>query len=639
MLVRTDLPDADPDAGATLALVVDTSGSTEASASSTSRERSCAPCSTPSGRAIRCVVLAADQTRAPGRAGRYRPRSTAARKTGDRRRARQARPRRRDATSVARSRPAPTRCPPTRRPASSSTSATVGPPSAIPTWPASRRDSRGARSGKPRLGAVTRRTAWPHARALAALTRGSGPLLSVTDSSDATAAATVLVAEALRPAFSDVELRARSRGRAGLSAQSRAPSSPALRFSRRGTHARPAPRAAVVLKWRDKSGLHAEPRCVSLRKAPDPEDIRRRWAEARVEEVLLSGRGREAATDVALAASCSRPGPAGSSTARPTSARCSTRVSSTSPSATWRRLRGERQALEPSTLWAPLSSVPYPGDVAGEWGRQGARERRGRRAARVLDRALPSVRACRDSRAALRPELGGTLVASLSIDGDGRASDVKVRGRPPDVRRRGAQPLRRGGHRRACPIPSRRAHGEDPHRARDRFAHRRGPTCVAPSARRSRRCRCRCVAGCGARDSPRRARGRLPPGQRSLRAPGLGRPPRAARAGAHRRDRRHRARRHGPGARSRRRRRGCRLHAARGRASRATPDELGHGASVALVGDEKYPACPFKKRYKAANDDAGRLAVVRQFLAIAPHDGLLRKRMVRVARGDRARRT
>ena len=57
-----------------------------------------------------------------------------------------------------------------------------------------------------------------------------------------------------------------------------------------------------------------------------------------------------------------------------------------------------------------------------------------------------------------------------------------------------------------------------------------------------------------------------------------------------------------------------------------TPEELAW-IQRELVGDESYPAGAFKKQYDAAHDDAGRLAVVRRFLAIAPHDPRLHRRL------------
>ena len=49
-------------------------------------------------------------------------------------------------------------------------------------------------------------------------------------------------------------------------------------------------------------------------------------------------------------------------------------------------------------------------------------------AGRVLEEAGSAVRACRDSRAALRPELAGNLDVVFHLDGQGRPGGVKVKG-------------------------------------------------------------------------------------------------------------------------------------------------------------------------------------------------------------------
>jgi len=69
---------------------------------------------------------------------------------------------------------------------------------------------------------------------------------------------------------------------------------------------------------------------------------------------------------------------------------------------------------------------------------------------------------------------------------------------------------------------------------------------------------------------------------------------------------------------------------------RARSAEELHAVERALVGDERYPAGIFRKQYKAAGD-AGHLAVLRRFLALAPHDPHLRRRLLAVleAAGDK----
>ncbi len=59
----------------------------------------------------------------------------------------------------------------------------------------------------------------------------------------------------------------------------------------------------------------------------------------------------------------------------------------------------------------------------------------------------------------------------------------------------------------------------------------------------------------------------------------------------------------------------------------ASPDEL-RRVEAALLAGERLPVGAFRKQYTKANDDDGRLAVVRRFLAIAPHDARLRRTLL-----------
>jgi tetratricopeptide (TPR) repeat protein len=61
---------------------------------------------------------------------------------------------------------------------------------------------------------------------------------------------------------------------------------------------------------------------------------------------------------------------------------------------------------------------------------------------------------------------------------------------------------------------------------------------------------------------------------------------------------------------------------------RAVDPEALRRVKLALLGAEHYPLGTFLKRYDAAADDQARLAVVRRFLSVAPHDALLRRRLL-----------
>jgi tetratricopeptide (TPR) repeat protein len=236
------------------------------------------------------------------------------------------------------------------------------------------------------------------------------------------------------------------------------------------------------------------------------------------------------------------------------------------------------------------------------------------------------VRACRDSRAALRPELGGTLAASLTVDGDGRALEVKVRGTSPDsddaalnrcveVALQGLSYPQSGAtvkikieHSIVLPTPRPNLRGAKcsslsglplPLRRgvwRAQLAEQK-PSDVYLRAKRAcelpgwadRRALLELVLTVQSHGLERVAIAR------ELEAAG------DTEAAAF-----------------------LRREAVR-RARNAV--ELGE-VKRTLLGDEKYPSALFKKRYKAATSDEGRLAVVRKFLTIAPHDGLLRNRLV-----------
>jgi tetratricopeptide (TPR) repeat protein len=477
--------------------------------------------------------------------------------------------------------------------------------------------------GAPRLGAVA---VGPLANrfGLAALTRGSGPLLEIADSEGAARVAIGLVAEALRPTVAGVEI--------GFGPE-------VERIYPRGARAVPAgdtvaavgrvrgdlPRE-ITLRWRDAAGAHEERRPLLAEKVVSEPDVGRRWAAARVEEIALGGRGREAATDVALRAGLLTPWTGwlvGSADGYvPTN--LETRIldlavgreagfsaSFATPKGSFGALAGVVHETEPADPEEEKEDV-FKAAVAAA-------------ASRIIDEAGAAVRACRDSRAALRPELSGTLDVGLDLDGDGKASTIKVRGSagaddealdrcvevvveglvfpasglkvkvtvhgrvdlpPPRSTLRG----RKCSPTSTLPMPLRRGVWRE---RLDRIA----PATVYLDAKQ----------GC---ELPvwtdRRALLELIllHNENGLFRVGvareLDRAGEADAAGLLRREAVRRAK---------------------------SPDEL-KTIQRALIGDEHYPLGIFKKRYNAAADDAGRLGVVRRFLAIAPHDPRLRRRLL-----------
>ena len=483
--------------------------------------------------------------------------------------------------------------------------------------------------GPPRIGAVAvgpLSNRWT----LAALARGSGPLLEMADATDAPRVAVTLLAEALRPALAGVELdlgpgveRVYPRG-----ARAIALGDTVFAVGR----ARGELPAEVTLRWRDAEGVHEERRAVLPERVLHEADVRRRWAAARVEEIALRGKGREAATDVALRAGLLTPWTAwvagGAGTYVPTPFQTRILDLAADPDA----------AGFAAVLATPRGSFGALTDTLGAWspaddegdGDQAYREAVAAAARRLIEDAGAAVRACRDSRAALRPELAGSIAVTLALDAEGRASGVTAQGilsasdaalercveviveglafpasgltqalkvavtislPPPRATLRG----RKCSPTSILPLPLRRGVW------RERL-DRASPDEVYLQAKQS----CELPTW-----TDRRALLEL---VLSFQEGGLFRVGIARRleqagdveaAALLRREAVRRAR---------------------------TPEEL-RQVKRALLGDERLPEKAFRKRYRDAVSDDARLAVVRRFLAVAPHDPRLRLRLVALLEG------
>jgi len=273
--------------------------------------------------------------------------------------------------------------------------------------------------GAPRLGAIATGPL-ANRRLLSALTRGSGPLYEIADSEDAARIAVDLMSDALRPALASVEI---DMGPEVDQVYPRTPRAIAAGETLTAVgRVRGAAPKFVTIRYRDARGAHEERRTVDVLRAEDPQELRRRWATERVEEIVLSGKGREAATDVALKAGLVTPwtalriGGSGEYIARA----FETRVLDL--------------ASDGASLVGPVLATA--GDLSGTLtafdeesaSAQSMAEALEQAAGRLLDGAAASVRACRDSRAALRPELSGALDVAFTIDSDGLPHDVAVKG-------------------------------------------------------------------------------------------------------------------------------------------------------------------------------------------------------------------
>jgi tetratricopeptide (TPR) repeat protein len=476
--------------------------------------------------------------------------------------------------------------------------------------------------GAPRLGAVA---VGPLCNrfALNALVRGTGPLLEIADGSDAARTAIALIADALQPTIAGVEIdfgpeveRIYPRGpRAIVAGQT---------ITATGRVRGDLPKE-ITLRWRDEKGAHAEPVPLVVDLAASERDVSRRWAEARVEEIAMRGRGREAATDVALRTGLLTPWTGflvgGEGAYAPTALETRILDLAVGDEAGW-----SASFATPKGTFGALANVIHETEIADDDDKEDAFKAAVAAAARrVIEEASAAVRSCRDTRAALRPELDGQLDVSLSLDGDGHATDVRVHGSTGgnddsldrcveiviqglifpssgirvkvEVRQQLALPPPRSTLRaRKCsptstlPLPLRRGVW------RERL-DRTKPENVYLDAKQS----CELPTW-----TDRRALLELILlfNDDGLFRIGVARQlETAGEADAATQLRREAVRR------------------------AKSPDEL-HRIQVALIGEERYPAGAFKKQYNAASDDKGRLGVVRRFLGIAPHDARLRRRLL-----------
>jgi tetratricopeptide (TPR) repeat protein/Mg-chelatase subunit ChlD len=613
VLLRTELPPAELTDGVTLAIVLDTSGSIEPALLDAERALVEALLAGLGAR-DRAVVLSADQTARPVGPETMGPVDAARRKAISEALAKLSPG---GATDLGRALEAAADALPADAPAGMVVYvgdgwATLG--DGDPEATAARLSRREA--GAPRLSAIA---VGPLAnrRVLSALTRGSGPLYEIADSEDAANVAVELMSDALRPALANVEV---DMGAEVDQVYPRTPRAIAAgeTLSAVGRIRGPAPKS-VIIRYRDARGSHEEVRAVDVLRAEDPSEVRRRWAAERVEEIVLRGKGREAATDVALKAGLVTPwtalrvGGSGEYIARA----FETRVLD---------LSSDGQSLvgpvlsTGSDLTGTLAA--FDQESAGAASLNEALESA---ATRVLDDAAPAVRACRDSRAALKPELSGALEVAFAIDGDGLPHDVGVKGvnasSDDDSLNRCVklvvEGLRfpRGGTGRVKvshliqlpPAPASLGPRKCSDVSRLPMPLRRGvwwtrltqgePSAVYVQAKRQ----CELATW-----TDRRALLEL---MLIHRSDGVARVDLANRLGLLGE----------PDAAALMKREAVRRV--------RSPDELSN-VRRALLGSERYPGNVFEEKYKAAAGDQERLDVVRRFLELAPHDSRLRRRLL-----------
>jgi len=269
--------------------------------------------------------------------------------------------------------------------------------------------------GLPRLGAVA---VGPNADRwlLAKLVAGVGAVYEVGDRADAARAGAKLLADALQPTLRDVELDLGStidriyprEGRAVL-----AGSTVTVLGRLRGklpTH--------IGFRFRDGGQLVQESRPIDRTIAPHNQDIIKRWVTARIEDIALRGEGVEPAIVLATENQLLTPWTSWFFPGENGSESLAHRLLELSPLYdTPFATEGDEAFVSGSTLLEPPRT--FGGGVS-------LREAAEAAVRRVLTSAAGAVRACRDARTATRPELGHEFRLDLSIDGDGHATRVHV---------------------------------------------------------------------------------------------------------------------------------------------------------------------------------------------------------------------
>ncbi len=183
----------------------------------------------------------------------------------------------------------------------------------------------------------------------------------------------------------------------------------------------PAPKS-LKLTYRQGEAEKTEDRPISLREIDDKGDLDRRWAEARASSMALVGKGRESVTEAALKARLLTPWTLFTTdgVAEATSTPLETRVLDLGTSGS---AFGVSVANDEGAAYRSFSSEE---DALTMWPEPSLEQALVFATIRTLDEARGQMKACRDSRAALRPDLPPAIEIRLKIDGEGRPKDIAI---------------------------------------------------------------------------------------------------------------------------------------------------------------------------------------------------------------------
>ncbi|NUP05690.1 MAG: VWA domain-containing protein [Polyangiaceae bacterium] len=277
-------------------------------------------------------------------------------------------------------------------------------------------------TGVPRVGAVLVGPS-SNRRTFAELTRGSGPLVEIGDSEDAARASVELLENAIVPTVTGITVDlGPDVSRIYPRQEIAAPQGSSVLIV--GKLAADPPKA-IKVTYRAGGKTITEERPLAVFEAPHPGDVKRRWADARAQAMALAGRGRESVTDAALGVSLLTPWtawttlPSGGAGGEYLSSPLSTRVLELGGG-------GTGFDVEVAGSEAPALSLAAPEDALIEASTSTLEDALFLAAVRTIQDAKGQLKACRDSRAALRPDLPGAVQITFKLDGDGKTSDVAV---------------------------------------------------------------------------------------------------------------------------------------------------------------------------------------------------------------------
>jgi len=272
--------------------------------------------------------------------------------------------------------------------------------------------------GIPRMGAIAVGPAadrW----LLAKLVAGAGSMYEVLDRSDASRAGAALLTDALRPTVRDVELDLGPTIDRIYPRESRAVlAGSTLTVVGRLRDKLPK---SIGFSYRDGSKLVKESRVVQRTLLPEGADLPQRWALARIQE--MAGRDEPVEPAVALAHEAKLLTPWTSWYFEPSTAGQGSRPFSERVLELSSEFDTPFAAHVDTLSGAGSTLLEPPRKFGGGVSLQAAVEVSLKR---ILERAKNSIRACRDARATVRPDVGTSFVIDLSVSGQGQATRVRV---------------------------------------------------------------------------------------------------------------------------------------------------------------------------------------------------------------------